>query len=131
MNTIKQASNNTGIPETVIRAVVRRVSRESIPDIVNHGIDGGFGGFIYYSDTVAFFKRYRHQITDMVEEMADQLGEDPINMVASFGCLDDDRETRRSIARCLYGRCDWNEDTQVANALSWFAAEESARALYE
>ena len=122
------------------RAVIRQLGgRESLQDIANHGIAGGFDGFIYYTDTVAFFKRNRKEITEKVVEMAHDLGEEPIKMVAMFNCLGGGRrngkeentmsEYGESVARCLYGGRLTNEDTTVANALAWFAAEETAREL--
>lgn len=130
MNTIKQASENTGINTRLINSVIRQLGgRDSLEDIYNHGIGGGFSGFIYYVDTVAFFKRNRKQIIELVEEMADQLGDNPIDMVANFNCLNDDHDTRKSIAKCLYGSRLNDDDTQVANALAWFAGEEVARAM--
>ena len=60
--------------------------------------------------------------------MAQDFGQDPIQFVASFNCLDDDLETREEIARALYGRIN-SDDTLVANALAWFALEETAREL--
>jgi hypothetical protein len=124
----------------LINAVVRQLGyrkitkecRETMSDICNNGIDGGFGKFIYYSDTVNFFKKNRAAIVEAVEEMANELGEDSAVMVAGFNCLKPcDKETRASIARCIYGGRLTEDDTQVANALSWFAAEEAARAVVD
>lgn len=39
-------------------------------DIVNHGISGGFPGFIYYSETVVFAARNRRAIVDRINEYA-------------------------------------------------------------
>ena len=112
-------------------AVIRQLGgRESLEDIANHGIDGGFTGFIYYSDTIKFFKVNRALIVELVKEMAEDLGETPIGLVASFNCLKMDThkaEDEAEISRALYGRLE-SDDTQVPNALAWFAAEEVARA---
>jgi hypothetical protein len=75
---------------------------------------------------VKFFKSHRQLIVDLVREEAQEFGQDPIAFVAGFGCLEDDFETREEIARALYGRMG-KDDYLVANALSWFAAEEVAR----
>ena len=72
----------------LIKAVIRQLGgRDSLQDIANHGIDGGFSGFIYHSDTVKFFKRNRAEIVELVKEMADELGEEPIELVCMFNCL--------------------------------------------
>lgn len=103
--------------------------RATLEDITNHGINGGFSGFIYYTDTIAFFKKNRGAIIELVREMAQDFGQDPIEMVANFNCIRPaDFETREEIARALYGRIK-ADDTQVPNALAWFAAEEVAREL--
>lgn len=54
--------------------------------IVQHGIESGFGSFIYYSDTVKFYK-------DNAEEILNHLKE-----LTSFMC--DDKDT--SLVTCLY-----------------------------
>lgn len=100
----------------------------TLEDISNHGISGGFSGFIYYADTIKFFKANRKAIVELVREMAQDFGQDPIELVAGFNCLTNDFETREEIARALYGRLA-SDDTQVANALAWFAAEEVARSM--
>jgi hypothetical protein len=135
MRTIKKAIENSNINPKLIRAVVRQLggmegAKGSMPDIVNHGINGGFSGFIYYCDTVAFFKKNRKAIVELVEQMADELGTDPVSLVAGFNCLRNycnDADGKREITRTLYGRLQ-ADDTQVANALAWFAGEEVSRA---
>lgn len=94
-------------------------------DVVNNGAAGGFGQFIYYSDTVKFYKKNKNEIVALCKEMASDFGQDLIAFVAGFNCLNDDDETRDEIGRTLYGRV--GDDTQVANALAWFALEEVAR----
>lgn len=143
MRTAQQASDNSGIPLPLIRAVIRTVGKDNLEDLMNHGADGGFPGITYYSDTVAFFKRHRSEIVSLVNQMADDLGENPADMVAGFGCLAGhdvhrlpDHEKRRklqeylpSVSRCLYGGRLTDDDTQTANALTWFACEQVARAM--
>lgn len=120
-----------GIDPKLVRGVIRQLGgRESLPDVVRHGADAGYPGFTYYSDTVAFFRRHREAIAALVASTSDDMGEESIGMVAGFRCLTDDRETRESIARCLYGGRLTDADTTTANALAWFALEEVARALH-
>ena len=139
MKTLKELVQNSPASERLTRAVIRQLggwekAKESMLDISRHGISGGFFGFIYYSDTVAFFKRHRSDIAKLAEEQAHDLGENVAEMVAGFGCLAG-RASREKLAeylpgvsRCLYGGRLTEEDTQVANALAWFAGEEVARA---
>ncbi len=131
MRTTKEVVENSNIPAKLVRAVVRQLGgKESLGDIARHGIDGGFSGFIYYADTVAFFKRNRAEIAELARNMADDIGDRPMQLVAGFNCLRDSAPAEReaSIARCLYGARLTDEDTEVANALAWFAGEEVARA---
>lgn len=129
MKTTAEVIRDSGIPPKLVRAVIRQLGgKESLEDIASHSIDGGFHGFIYYSDTVPFFKRNRAEILELVRRYADDFGTDPVSVVAGFNCLTDDSETRESAARCLFGGRLTDDDTQVANALAWFAGEEVARA---
>jgi hypothetical protein len=146
MKTTKQVIEQSAIPAKLVRAVVRQLNgkgqidwqdtHSNLSDITNHGIDGGFNGFIYTRDTVAFFKRNRKEIIEFVKQEATELGEPVIDMVARFNCLggpasgigkEQLAEYTESVVRCLYGRMI-DDDFNVANALTWFAAEEVARA---
>lgn len=127
MLSTKQAIETERIQPSLIRGVIRQTGRENLEDIARHGVDGGFAGFTYYSDTCAFWKHHRDSIAELIREMANDFGQDSVSLVAGFGCLDDDTETRESIGRCLYGGRTTDEDIQVQNALAWFAAEEVAR----
>lgn len=95
-------------------------------DAAMNGADGGFHGFTYTRDCVDFVVKHREIITQAVEGMASDLGEDPIAFVRGFNCLDDDTPTR-DIARALYGGGE--ADDQVMNALAWFALEEVGQGL--
>lgn len=91
-----------------------------------HDASAGWPGFTYYSDTISFYKRNRADINALVEEWAEEMGQTPIDFIAGFNCLKPvDRATYAEIARALYGRLQSN-DTQVPNALAWFALEEAA-----
>ena len=59
--------------------------KESAPDVSNYGIDGGFSGFIYYSETHKFTLKNRAAIVELLEETADSLGVDVVAMVSNFG----------------------------------------------
>ena len=133
MRTIKQAAEYSGIPERLIRAVIRQTGNDNLEDIMNHGADAGYAGLTYYSDTCQFYKRNKSDIIEVARNLADDLGENLFDMIAGFNCLktdnaDDRRKLMDEIGRTVYGRIN-QDDTQVANALTWFAAEEVARAV--
>jgi hypothetical protein len=96
-----------------------------IQDIVNHGIDGGFNGFIYYSDTVMFYDLNKEDIDDLVKEIAEESGVGLLEFIHSFRCLHKEY-TIDEIGQIIYGDGANNHEINevIKNALSWFAAEE-------
>ena len=133
--TLKQFIEETNCPESIVRAVARQLggwnedTRQSMKDIARHGIDGGFPGFIYYVDTVAFFKRNRKAILDYAREYARDLGYDgEMHLFSTFNCMNG--FTQDEIARAIYtgkGACK----DQILNCLAWFAGEEVSRSYYD
>lgn len=127
--TKKQFTESFAIPQ-LASAVINQlggwyVFKESAADISNHGISGGFGGFIYYTETESFFRKNRAFIQQLAEEMASSLGEDVGDMIANFNCLGCGNYTASECCKTLYGTRD--NDQQIMNALAWFSAEEVAR----
>ena len=116
------------ISAKLIRAVVRQSGgwdsfTEMAEDITNHGVGGGFHGWIYHSDTVPFAKRNQAAIMEMAQQMADDLGEPLYRMIGGFNCL---KMAEGEVAEAIHNpRSD--DRVQVFNALAWFAAEEVAR----
>ena len=116
------------ISAKIILAVVRQSGgwdsfTEMAEDITNHGVGGGFHGWIYHSDTVPFAKRNKAAIMEMAQQMADDFGEPLYRMIGGFNCL---KIGEGEVAEALYNPRSDNK-TQVFNALAWFAAEEVAR----
>ena len=112
----------------LIRAVLKRIDKENIPDINRNGIENGYGNFIRYADTHKFAMYYRHAIIVMLEECADDLGEEVVSMVSKFGVfrrngMDDD--DRRDLYLYLGGGKP--KYHQIPNLMAWFAAEEVCR----
>lgn len=117
---------------SLIRAVVRQLGgweafQESAPDITAHGIDGGFCGFTYYSDTEPFATRNRAAIAELAEAQAEELGDDVFSMIRSFGCFRDDKLTGGEIAEALYRGRNVPNGVNILNGLAWYAGEEVAR----
>lgn len=127
-------SNNSDIPATLIRSVVRQCGgwdefKETAQDIASHGADAGFGNFIYYSDTLAFTKRNREYIVELLHDQSADFGFDNIySMISNFGCLCGDYSAEE-IAESFYR--DNDARTQVYNALAWYALEEVARTVVD
>lgn len=133
MKSKKQVIKENPAYAVLINAVINRIGIDSVEDVNGHGIDGGFHGFIYTRDTVAFFKAHKKDILKMAEDMANNLGEDMLSMVGSFGCLSSGTYPNRKpdytpteIGEAIFsGRGECAETIQ--NAMAWFAAEEVCR----
>ena len=128
--TLKNFIENSNINPNLIRAVIRQSGgwidfQEKAPDISNYGISGGFSGWIYYTETCQFYAKNQSSIIKLVECQSDEYGyHSAQDMVKGFRSLD---TTLSEIGCTLYGN-KRQHDTQVANALAWFAAEEVANA---
>ena len=123
-------TTNTSNPN-LTRAVVKQFGRwtdwqASADDIANYGAHGGVSGFIYHTDTVAFYEANKGNIHALARQMMDDFGGSPslCDFVSSFGCVDLEPYEICNAMR----EGDSSEDyTTVANALAWFALEEAAR----
>ena len=132
VSSLKSFLASSSIAPALVRAVVKQVGgwetfREIAPDITNHGADCGFSGFTYYTDTVPFNRKNRKSIQKLTENMASDMGGTSIDLVKNFRCIK--LSTIAEIARTLYGTGDG--DTDVANALAWFALESVARSFVD
>ena len=131
--TLKNFIEYSSIDAKLIRAVIRqsggwRSFQESAPDITNHGISGGFSGWIYYNETCQFYAKNQPLIVELIERQADEYDyKSAQDMVKGFSFID---ATLSEIGYTLYGN-KRQHDTQVANALAWFAAEEVARSFVD
>lgn len=128
MKTIKQFIKASHINAQLIRAVIRQIGgfdnfKQYARDVANHGADAGFSGFIYYTDTNAFFKRNKSAILECAKNLASDIGEDVFTMIAGFNCLKTDPVT---VSEAIHNPRT-NDPENVRNALAWFALEEVAR----
>lgn len=131
--TLKNFIKYSSIDAKLIRAVIRQSGgwlsfQEMAQDIYNHGISGGFSGWIYYTETCQFYAKNQSLIVDLIERWANDINLAPISFVAGFHCLD--AEDGQNIGKTLYGN-KRQHDTIVANALAWFAAEEVVRSFVD
>lgn len=130
IKTVKAFAAQSNISEKLIRAVIAQIGgwdsfKSSAKDVTNHGADSGFSGFIYHTETVKFFNNNRDEILGLAQDMADEFGQTKIEMIKGFRCLNNDYN-EDEIGAALYGPKS-DVDTQIANALAWFALEEVCR----
>ena len=127
---LKEFTEQSHISTKLVKAVVSQLGgwdsfKGSAPDISNHGIDGGFAGFTWHTDTVAFFKKNRAAILELAESEWQEIGyEGMFDMFKKFGCMKGYSEDE--IAKAIYtGKGEYAD--QILNCLSWYAGEEVCR----
>lgn len=134
MKTLNKVLRDNSQHTELIKAVIKQLDLEgedllnALSDIRKHGISGGFNGFSYYSDTYKFAMDNRDQIVALLEEVADQLGEEVVTMVAGFGVFRNspmDKDDRKQLYLYIGGGNP--EQGTITNVMAWFAAEEVAR----
>jgi len=119
--------SRTRQPDLTNAVISQLGGTDSLEDICNGGIDGGFSGFTYYADTVAFTEANFDAILERLKDDCDSMGLDSIaKLLASFRCLQGYSENEL-IAGLLSRGHELRE--LVFNALAWYAAEEIAREL--
>jgi len=128
MNSKKQVLQDNSEYKTLINAVINRIGLDAVNDVNNCGMAAGFSGFTWHSDTHTFAMRYRKLIVKLLEQQAEDLGEDIVSMVASFGYFRNnkmDNEDKKELYKYLGG--GRNEQSTITNLMAWFAAEEVCR----
>ena len=95
-----------------------------IENTLHGGANCGINGFIWYSDTVNFWRKNRKAITAALEQLADNLGEDVVSMVSSFNNIKG-QYTATEIGKAIFGRYN-DEFTGIYDTLAKFALEEVA-----
>lgn len=131
--TLSQFIAESGLNPSLIRSTVRQCGGwEMFQDTARNlqysscGALGGFGGFIYYTDTIAFAKRNKKALLEMCKEQAEDyygIESGVCEFIAGFNCVNLSRE---AIAIALYtGKGD--DVAEVYNALAFYALEEVSR----
>jgi len=80
---------------------------EEIKEVRN--AQDGYSGFTYYDDTESFYDQNEHLIWLQLSELADGLGETPLEVIAGFGGAKDVYSLRT-----------------FKNLMAWYALEEVA-----
>ena len=129
-NFLKAANINPKLAGAVIRQFGGwQTFQEKANDVYNHGIDGGFCGFIYHAETTAFAKKHKKIILENVKQFADEIGENFAKVIADFNCLKNTGIAENDVIMALMSPRSCDEDVlrQVYNALAWYAGETVAQ----
>lgn len=89
--------------------MLEKFERDELRDMVEHGVQGGFSGLIYYQETVELYEQYYQEIWEMLCDEANSLGMNPVELINNF---------RRSSSVVNH--------KEFVNLLVWFAAEKVA-----
>jgi len=138
-------SRNSSFSEKTVNNVIEALGyplsgtgdtfKELSADLVNcaeYGANIGIGGFIYYCDTIPFFKRNRKAIASHMEQTAAEFGTDIFSMVQGFGVFrNSEKPTPTEIGKALWDRSKtYTELTSLYNVFAWYALEEVSRTWY-
>lgn len=121
---------NNKLKNAILRqiGVTAKEFKANASDYMN--AQNGISGFIYYNETHAFALKYQQEINELLEETAEQMGEDVLFMVKNFGVFkgEMDREETKDLYKFLGGkkREEDYETYAVLNVLAWFAVEQLA-----
>ena len=111
--------------------ISKKEFKANISDYQN--AQNGIPGFTYYSDTHKFAMKNQNAIVELLEEQAEDLGEDVVEMVSNFGIFRRDKISKED-KKDLYNYLGGNKKiTQgpITNVLAWFAVEHLAYLLDE
>ena len=123
---LKAANINPKLASAVIRQFGGWENfQENSLDVANHGIDGGYCGFIYYTETTAFAKKHKKLIIENITQFANEFGESFTKVIADFNCLKNTGIKENDVMTALMSprSCDDYTVVQVYNALAWYAGE--------
>ena len=138
-------SHYSSFPESTINNVIKALGyslngsdeafKELSAELVNcaeHGADIGISGFIYYNETILFYKKNRAAIASHIERTAAEFGMDIFSMVQNFGVFrNSDKPTPTEIGKALWDKSKtYPELTDLYNVFAWYALEEVSRTWY-
>jgi hypothetical protein len=149
INNIKKMRNyileNSTFPESTINNVIKALGyplngsgdtfKELSLEMVNcaeYGANIGISGFIYYSETIPFYKKNRTAIASHIESTAEEFGTDIFSMVQGFGVFRyGEKPTPSEIGKALWDKSKTDPElTSLYNVFAWYALEEVSRTWY-
>ena len=115
--------NQTSYPE-LAQAVINQIGgweefKWNAPNVASYGADGGFNGFIYYSETCELYRRNHHSILRAFQNECEEIGESTAECLARFNCIDATNGEAEQFLLGIHG----GDYTQFENGLTWWALE--------
>lgn len=118
--------------ERMLRAICSLLEWQNMIDINNHGISGGYYGFVYYSDTERFARKHRKAIAALIEHEAEEFCESIESFLGGFNCFDfKDKQEKKECMLYVYGGPTNKFETNVLNGFAWYAGEWASRIITE
>jgi hypothetical protein len=104
----------------------------NLADCAKYGADIGFTGFISYSDTIEFYFHNREDIIKNLGSLAEEIGEDILIMVQSFGIFRCSAPpTIDEVGKALWDTSKEDENvTELYYVFSWFCLEDISHIWY-
>jgi len=129
--TVNNVIETLGYPLSGSGEAFKELSAEFV-NCAEHGADIGISGFIYYNETVKFFRKNRAAIASHIERTASELGTDIFTLIQCFGVFNDtDKPTPTEIGKALWDKSkSYPEYTTLYNVFAWYALEEISRTWY-
>jgi hypothetical protein len=129
--TVNKVIEALGYPLTGTGGIFKELSTEFV-NCAEYGADIGISGFIYYSDTIPFFKSNRTAIASHIERTAEELGTDIFSMVQGFGIFrNSEKPAPSQIGKALWDSSQYHPDlSYLYNVFAWYALEEVSRTWY-
>ena len=120
--------------DSLIKAVLTQAGvskkefKKNVSDYQN--AQNGITGFISYNETHKFSIDNQSDIIELLDEQAEEYGQDVVEMVHSFGIFRNgmDKEEKKDLYKFLGGNNnpDSYETHSVLNVLAWFCVEHLA-----
>ena len=107
-------------------AILAHLDADQLQEVANSSASAGWSGFCYYSETIPFWEAHKADILALARDLADDLGDGLLEMIAGFNCLEGEYSVDE-VGRAIYSPEDDSELQTVRNAMAWFALEEVAR----
>ena len=98
--------------DSILDWILDTQERSTIEDVTRHGCSGGtISELIYYADTSAFYDKYKEEIFERLNNMAQDMDcESILHLIVTFN-----------------GAKEGGSHLQLKNLLAWWAAEDVCR----